>query len=163
MADQRHGIELARSFDSPFIRKIFEVSETQDELQVLAELAENGMLQDYIHPDAPLPESLALKIVYTVAKGLEQIHDQGVVQRGLAPSNLLFDSEFRVKFGDFHQSKRLASGQRRASIVGEFEYMSPEVAHEAGHSLKTDIWSLGCLLYELIEGGLIRQACLPGD
>lgn len=127
---------------------------------MLLELAENGRFKNYISQAAMMPESVALKFCYQIAKGLEYLHSQGIVHRNLNPENIVFDSEFRPKIIDFTQSKKLASGERRKSVFGMFEYMAPEVANEDVYNSKCDVWSLGCLMYEIFEGGVTRQAAV---
>lgn len=155
-----NGLAIHKKLQSPHIIRQFEIHETDETTQVLLELAENGAFRNYISQSARMPESLALKFCYQIAKGLEYLHSQGIVHRNINPENIVFDSEFRPKIIDFTQSKKLNSGERRKSVFGMFEYMAPEVANQDGYNSKCDVWSLGCLMYEIFEGKVIREAAI---
>ena len=78
------------------------------------------------------------------------------MHRDIKPENLLLDQNYNIKLCDFGWACFLDQANPRQSVCGTFEYMSPEVAENKGHNKKTDIWSLGVLLFELIHCFLIR-------
>lgn len=92
---------------------------------------------------ATVPEQIAL--------GVQALHRQHVLHRDLKPQNVFLFSDGRVVVGDFGTSKALASASALGStFVGSPLYMSPEMLESEPHTYATDIWSLGCILYELL-------------
>lgn len=124
------------------------------------ELAENLSIQHYIDRQFGIPEHLALRFIYFTSRGISYLQNQMILHRGIKPENILIDSEFNVKICDFGNIRKLTVDEKRCSTVGSYEYMSPEVAKEARHDFKTDIWSLGIFLYEMLHGYIIRKASL---
>lgn len=120
---------------------------------ILLEYAANGCLFFYIDSHNGLPEHLALRFFYQTALAVKHLHDQNIIHRDIKPENILLDDKFDVKLCDFGWSCHLQDPEeKRSSICGTFEYMSPEIVFDAQHSTKVDIWCLGVLLYELLHG-----------
>lgn len=102
-------------------------------------------------------------IVYQLAKSLAYLHSAGVVHRDIKPSNILLNASCQVKICDFGLSRSLHSRQFKHPVLTEFIatrwYRSPEVLFGSrSYGAKSDIWSLGCLVYELYT----RRTLLPG-
>lgn len=88
---------------------------------------------------------------HQIARGVEFLHGQQILHRDLKSKNVFLFRDGRVVLGDFGTSKVLASTSCLAStLVGSPLYMSPEILDDQPYSLATDIWSLGCILYELL-------------
>lgn len=103
-------------------------------------------------------------IVYQLACALKYLHSAGIVHRDLKPSNVLINSSCDVKLCDFGLSRSLTSEYFNRPIMTEFIatrwYRAPEVLlGSRGYSAKSDMWSLGCLIYELYS----RRTLLPGE
>ena len=117
---------------------------------------------DFIDCNNGLPESLALRFFYQTAVTISQLHSLGIAHRDVKPENLLLDSRFNVKLTDFGWATHLSNDESLWTPSGTFAYMSPEMVVGVQHSSKTDIWSLGVLLVELLNGWLTRVASFRG-
>ena len=115
-------------------------------LRPLSERIAEGPLQ--------LPEAVSVAI--QMAEGLEAAHEQGVVHRDIKPDNvmLLAGSRGLVKLMDFGLAQLAGSSKftREGTTLGTMNYMSPEQAEGSGTDQRTDIWSLGVVLYEMVSG-----------
>ncbi len=80
------------------------------------------------------------------------MHKRNFIHRDIKPENILLNKDLEIKLCDFGWACKIKQGEMRESICGTPEYMSPEVVLSYGHDFKTDIWSLGILLYELTHG-----------
>jgi serine/threonine protein kinase len=124
------------------------------------EFADDGDLQGKVHLAAsahrPIPEDTVLSIASQVILALAHLHDQGVLHRDLKTANVFLTKSGAVKLGDFGVSRILddhdecLSARRCQTPVGTPMYMSPELSAGAKYGHKTDIWSLGCILYEMM-------------
>ena len=85
-------------------------------------------------------------------KGLDYLHAKGVVHRDLKPENLLLDSGGYVKLADFGIAKRLGTGEKGWTFCGTPVYLAPEIITNKSHDHRADIWSVGILMYELLNG-----------
>ncbi len=121
-------------------------------MYVLLEYASNGCLFFYIHSNKGLPEHLALRFLYQTAKAVKYLHENNFIHRDIKPENILFDKDFNVKLCDFGWSCELRDKQKKKSVCGTYEYMSPEIVAQVPHDYGVDIWCLGILLYEMLHG-----------
>jgi len=145
--------QAAAALDHPNICSVHEIEEadghtfismTYCEGDTLKELAERG--------DLGLEHSLDIAI--QVAEGLVEAHDKGIVHRDIKPANIMVSDKFQAKITDFGLA-RLADHPgvtRTGTAVGTILYMSPEQMHGETVDNRSDIWSLGVVLYELIAG-----------
>ncbi|KAG0704689.1 kinase-like protein [Suillus ampliporus] len=132
----------------------------QDEwsLFFVLDLAPNGEMQSRISRLGSL--SLACSRYYTaqIVDALEYMHGKDVIHRDLKPENLLLDGEFRVKITDFGTGKILESGAERANtFVGTAQYVAPELLENNETSKSSDLWALGCIIYQMISGRFAFQ------
>ena len=118
----------------------------------LLEYAKNGCLFFYINSQKGLPEKLALRFFFQIAKALQYLHKNNIIHRDIKPENILFDENFNIKLCDFGWACFLKKGDYRNSICGTFEYMAPEIIYKEKHSFQADLWGLGILLYEMLHG-----------
>ncbi len=120
------------------------------------ELVEGRDLGGVIRDALTLPERRALEIARDIARGLEQVHALGIVHRDLKPANVLVDGSGRAKIADLGLAKLEsdAGGTTTGVVVGTPHYMSPEQAHGSNVGSKTDIYSLGLIIYKATTGRL---------
>lgn len=97
------------------------------------------------------PEGLVAVYVYQVLEGLVYLHDQGIIHRDVKGSNILATKEGSVKLADFGVATKVGP-LRDAAVVGSPYWMAPEVIDQSGATTASDIWSVGCVVIELLEG-----------
>eukprot|EP00698_Gefionella_okellyi_P000596 TRINITY_DN10516_c0_g1_i1.p1 TRINITY_DN10516_c0_g1~~TRINITY_DN10516_c0_g1_i1.p1 ORF type:complete len:649 (-),score=138.75 TRINITY_DN10516_c0_g1_i1:120-2066(-) len=152
-------VELLKSVDHPNIIKYMENFIADNDLVIVCEYAEMGDLANLIkrHYQAgqSLDEASVWKYFSQVASAVKHMHDRRIMHRDLKPSNVFVTAAGIVKVGDLGLGRELhESGEKYAhSRVGTPLYMAPEVFQSArGYNFSSDLWSLGCLLYELACG-----------
>ena len=152
----RDEIKLARTVSHPNVCRIHEYGEDGTLRYISMELVEGENLKERLRRTGPLPAEEAARIAVDIARGLEAIHEAGVVHRDLSPFNVTLDAKGRVRVMDFGIAKRVAgetgAGSAAGYVLGNPEYMSPEQARGRRVSTRSDIYSLGVVLYELLTG-----------
>lgn len=154
--------QVLASLNHRHIAQVYDLDESGDRPALVMELVEGPTLAQLIeaHPESPVTLAQALTIARQVADGLDAAHEKGIVHRDLKPNNVALTRDGEVKILDFGVAKSLAerpSGEGPASVatgagvvLGTPSYMSPEQARGLVVDKRTDVWSFGCLLYELL-------------
>lgn len=140
---------------------IHRVDETHGLPYLLMEFIEGSTLQEKIARDAPLNVEQLLRIGAQTAAGLGAAHEQGLVHRDIKPANILLENSVeRVHISDFGLARATddTSITRANVAAGTPQYMSPEQAHGASIDHRSDLFSLGCVLYEMASGRSPFQA-----
>ncbi len=137
----------------PNIVAIYDADLFQDLCYIAMEYIEGSPLEKFCEPDHLLSLEKIIKIVFRVCRGLEYAHRKGVIHRDIKPSNIIVGSGGHVKITDFSIAyvKRSQSTLVQG-LFGSPSYMSPEQVKEEDITEKTDIFSLGSVLYELLAG-----------
>ena len=146
--------KAASALDHPNICTIFEINETDDgQLYLVMAHYEGETLKDRI-ARGPMALADALDIATQVGQGLAEAHGAGIVHRDIKPANLLVTKTGVVKILDFGLAKLagIEGVTQTGTAVGTVAYMSPEQARGQEVDHRTDIWSLGVVLYEMLAG-----------
>jgi serine/threonine protein kinase/tetratricopeptide (TPR) repeat protein len=148
--------QAASALDHPNICNIHEIDETEDgQLFICMVCYDGGTVKKKIE-GGPLKLEEAIHIAAQVAEGLARAHEVGMIHRDIKPANIMVTERGEVKILDFGLAK--LSGQTRLTrsgmVAGTVAYMSPEQARGENVDHRTDIWSLGVLLYEMVTGEL---------
>lgn len=146
--------QAVASLSHPNIVNIFDVGNEEGLSYIVMEYIEGIDLKDYIKKHGKLDYKETLKIVKQIAKALEHAHKNGVVHRDIKPHNILIKDEGIVKVADFGIARAATSATmtNTKSVMGSVHYVSPEQAKGSFTDNRTDIYSLGIVMYELLTG-----------
>jgi serine/threonine-protein kinase len=149
-----HEARAASALDHSNICNIHEIGEAEGGRMYIAMAFYEGQSLKEKIKQGPLKQQEALDIAIQAATGLAKAHHKGIVHRDIKPANMLITSDGVVKILDFGLAK--LAGQikltREGTTVGTVAYMSPEQARGEAVDQRTDIWSLGVVLYEMLSG-----------
>jgi len=129
----------------PKIVTYIESFQTDDSLFIILEFIENGSLADITKEFGKLPESIIVRFISQVLEGLHYLHSEGFIHCNIKASNILTTRDGGVKIADIGVSTD------NTSVMGS-PYLAPEIIELNGASPKSDIWSLGCTVIELLTG-----------
>lgn len=158
-ADERarfiHEARAAASLSHPNICTIHEIDEADGRLFLAMEYVEGESLKDRI-AHGPLKIAEALDIAIQIAQGLDAAHRKSVVHRDIKPANIMIEAGGLVKIMDFGLAKMSGRSKltKTGTTLGTTAYMSPEQARGAEADHRSDIWSLGAVIYEMVTGRL---------
>ena len=151
-----HEAQSASALDHQNICAIHEISNTDDDQIFIAMACYEGETLKERMEKGRIKTNEAIDIVTQIAQGLAKAHEKGIAHRDIKPANVFVTKEGIVKILDFGLAK--LSGQTRltraGSTLGTVAYMSPEQAKGEEVDHRTDIWSLGVLMYEMLSGRL---------
>ncbi|KAH9988476.1 kinase-like domain-containing protein, partial [Russula compacta] len=138
-------IDLVKQLSHPSIIKYEGMTRDKDMLNIVLEYAENGTLEQTLKAFGKLNEKLVASYVTKLLDGLNYIHCSGVVHGDLRAANILTTKDGSVKLSNFGRSEI-------EIVMGSPNWVAPEVLELKGMSTKSDIWSLGCAVMELLTG-----------
>ncbi|HZI66472.1 MAG TPA: protein kinase [Thermoanaerobaculia bacterium] len=169
MARFEREARMLAALNHPAIAAIYGMEEAEGVQFIVMELVPGETLSDRLS-HGPLPLDEALKIARQIAEALEAAHERGIIHRDLKPANVKVTPDGRVKVLDLGLAKAfdakatgsepdlslsptlVSDGTQPGVILGTAEFMSPEQARGKPVDKRTDIWSFGCVLYELLTG-----------
>jgi serine/threonine protein kinase len=147
--------KAAASLDHENIVKIIDFGVEDNTYQMVMEFIEGESLRGILDKWKQLPTDVALAVVYRVCQGLEHAHNKGIVHRDIKPGNIMITKTGRVKITDFGLAKLTQQTTQHTaanSILGTPLYMSPEQAFGESVDHRSDLFSLGTMLYEMLTG-----------
>jgi beta-lactam-binding protein with PASTA domain/predicted Ser/Thr protein kinase len=151
----RREASSAASLSHPNIVAVFDRGEWDGTYYIAMEYLSGRQLKEVIRETGPLDPLLAIDIASQVLSAARFAHQRGVVHRDLKPHNVIIDAEGRVKVTDFGIARAGASEiTETGSIIGTVQYLSPEQAQGHAVSPRSDLYSVGVMLYELLTGRL---------
>ncbi|XP_045519753.1 serine/threonine-protein kinase fused [Pieris brassicae] len=148
----RQECDIQRQLNHPNIIRMIDSFDTESELVVVTEYAEKE-LHSILAKEGCLNEDQAKKITWDLVSALYYLHSHRVLHRDLKPQNVLLDSTGRAKLCDFGLARIMTNATHiLTSIKGTPLYMAPELIDEKPYDHQADLWSLGCIVYEIMAG-----------
>jgi len=156
-------LTITHKITHPSVCRMHHLGEEKGSYYITMEYVPGEDLKSFIKRAAPLSTARTIAITKQVCEGLSEAHKHGIVHRDLKPANIMIDKEGNARIMDFGiarsvQAKRI-TGQ--GMMIGTPEYMSPEQVEAKEIDLRSDIYSLGIILYEMTTGSLPFEADTP--
>lgn len=153
----------AAQLSHPNIVNIYDVGQQNDIYYIVMEYIQGQTLKEIINQEAPLPLEQAITIASMICDGLHHAHEKGVIHRDIKPNNIIVTESGIVKVADFGIAKAISKKTITygGNIVGSVHYLSPEQARGEPVTRTTDIYSVGCILYEMLTGQVPFDAESP--
>jgi serine/threonine-protein kinase len=145
--------KAAASLNHPNIVTIHEIAEENDQTFIVMEYVEGKLLRDVIN-EYKMELDKIIDVITQISEGLSKAHKAGIVHRDIKPENIIIDNDARVKILDFGLAKLKGVSKltKDSSTLGTVNYMSPEQIQGKDVDQRSDIWSVGVVLYELLTG-----------
>lgn len=134
------------------IVNVYDVGEEDGIYYIIMELVEGITLKKYIEKKGNLGVREAVSIAIQVAQGIEAAHKHHIVHRDIKPQNIIISKEGKVKVTDFGIARAASSNTINSTVMGSVHYISPEQARGGYSDEKSDIYSFGIMLYEMLTG-----------
>ncbi len=152
VAKFRKEAQAAAGLAHPNVVNVFDVGEDRGLYYIVMELIEGITLKDYITKKGKLSVKEATSIAIQVSLGLEAAHNRGIIHRDVKPQNIIISTDGKVKLSDFGIAKATNSNTITANVMGSVHYSSPEQVRGGFSDAKSDIYSLGITMYEMVTG-----------
>jgi serine/threonine-protein kinase len=151
----RREAQAAAALNHPNIVSVYDTGSQGDVHYIVMEYVEGRTLRDIIRAEGPLLPERAMEIAESVANALADAHEAGLVHRDIKPGNIMVTREGEVKVMDFGIARTTTGDTltQTASILGTASYLSPEQAQGESVDARSDIYSVGCVLYEMLTAG----------
>ncbi|MEW5549247.1 Stk1 family PASTA domain-containing Ser/Thr kinase [Peribacillus frigoritolerans] len=148
--------QSATSLAHPNIVSIYDVGEEDSIYYIVMEYVDGFTLKQYIQKYYPIPVDEALDIMRQITAAISHAHHNGIIHRDIKPQNILIDKEGTVKITDFGIALALSATNitQTNAVLGSVHYLSPEQARGGMANKKSDIYSLGIVMFELLTGRL---------
>ncbi|KAG9246364.1 BcSTE11, mitogen-activated protein kinase [Calycina marina] len=157
----KREITLLRDLQHPNIVQYLGCSSSVDTLNIFLEYVPGGSIQTMLNSYGAIREPLIRSFVRQIVTGLAYLHGKEIIHRDIKGANILVDNKGGIKISDFGISKKMeasnllggpGNNKNRPSLQGSVFWMAPEVVKQTSYTRKADIWSLGCLVVEMMTG-----------
>ena len=146
---------LAKRLTHPNITQVYDAAADDQRAYIVMEYAREGSLDRFCTPGGTLPPQRVAELLESCCDALSYAHAQGVIHRDLKPANILLSADGQAKVSDFGVAfSNLAFDSTRNLVVGSPAYMAPEQIEGKPASIRSDIYSLGIVLYKMLVGRL---------
>ena len=148
----RSEAQAAAGLTHPNIVNVFDVGDDEGVYYIVMELIEGITLKEYIAKKGKLSIKEATSIAIQVSMGLEAAHNHGIVHRDVKPQNIIISTDGKVKVTDFGIARAASSNTISSNVMGSVHYSSPEQVRGGYSDEKSDIYSLGITMFEMLTG-----------
>lgn len=148
----RTEAQSAAGLEHPNIVNIYDVGSENGMHYIVMEFVEGITLKTYIEKKGKLTYKEAVSIAIQVGRGIEAAHHKNIVHRDIKPQNIIISTEGKVKVTDFGIARAATSNTINSDVMGSVHYASPEQARNGFVDGKSDIYSLGIVMYEMVTG-----------
>uniref|UniRef100_A0A3B3ZZ83 Serine/threonine-protein kinase PLK n=1 Tax=Periophthalmus magnuspinnatus TaxID=409849 RepID=A0A3B3ZZ83_9GOBI len=146
-------IELHKALNHRHIVHFYHHFEDKENIYILLEYCSRKSLAHILKARKVLTEPEVRYYLRQIVSGLKYLHEQEILHRDLKLGNFFVSESMELKVGDFGLAAKLEpAGNRRRTICGTPNYLSPEVLNKQGHGCESDIWALGCVMYTMLLG-----------
>lgn len=148
----RAEAQSAAGLTHPNVVNVYDVGDENGIYYIVMELVEGITLKKYIEKRGRIPYKEAVSIAIQVANGMEAAHSHHIIHRDIKPQNIIISKEGKVKVTDFGIAKAATSSTINSAAMGSVHYISPEQARGGYSDERSDIYSFGITLYEMVTG-----------
>ena len=148
----RSEAQSAARLEHPNIVNIYDVGSENGMYYIVMEYVEGITLKTYIEKKGRLNFKEAISIAIQVGRGIEAAHNKNIIHRDIKPQNIIISTEGKVKVTDFGIARAATSNTIHADVMGSVHYASPEQARNGYVDVRSDIYSLGIVMYEMVTG-----------
>lgn len=160
--------QMSALLDHANIVPVYEFGQVDGRNYLAMKYMPGGSLKDLLTEQGPLSPKETLRYFEDICNGVSFAHSKGVIHRDLKPSNLLIDEFKKIRVSDFGFAKAIASSRSismssTGNLIGTPAYMAPEIWNGKPATAQSDIYSLGCILYEMLTGKILFEGVSPAE